>query len=207
VPAQSNSADRNSCVVHSIDDDGSVITILARDHEEVERIFAELDASLGAADDGVRHNRRELVDRVIADLVRHAVAEESTVFPRVRERVSAEGAERLVQQHAALEKTMKRLDGMSVGNPAFERLLSVLMDQVREHVADEELEIFPELRRMLSPRELIEIGAEVEAAKMLAPTRPHPRAPDRPPADKLVGPMVGVWDRLRGAVSHRHVGR
>jgi hemerythrin-like domain-containing protein len=193
--------------VHSFDNDGSVITILVRDHDEVERIFAELDASLGATDDRVRHRRRDLVDRVITDIVRHTVAEESTVFPIVRERVSADGAERLVHQHAALERTMKRLDGMSVDNPAFDRLLSVLMDQVREHAADEEVEIFPELQRMLSPRELIELGAEVETAKRFAPTRPHPLAPDRPPADKLVGPIVGVWDRVRDAVSHRGVGR
>lgn len=184
-----------------------MITILVRDHEEVERRFAELNASLGSTDDRVRHRRRDLVDRVITDLVRHATAEESTVFPRVRERVSAEGAERLVHQHAAIEKTMKRLDGMSAGNPAFDRLVAVLMDQVREHVADEELEILPELRRMLSARELIELGAEVEAAKRSAPTRPHPLAPNRPPANKLVGPIIGRWDSVRDLVRHRRVGR
>jgi hemerythrin-like domain-containing protein len=207
VPAPIQFGSRDGCAVHSSEDDGSVITILVRDHEEVERRFAELNASLGSTDDRVRHRRRDLVDRVITDLVRHATAEESTVFPRVRERVSAEGAERLVHQHAAIEKTMKRLDGMSAGNPAFDRLVAVLMDQVREHVADEELEILPELRRMLSARELIELGAEVEAAKRSAPTRPHPLAPNRPPANKLVGPIIGRWDSVRDLVRHRRVGR
>jgi hypothetical protein len=112
----------------------------------------------------------------------------------------------LVRQHAALDRTMKRLDGMSVDNPIFDRLLSVFMDQVRDHTRDEELEVFPELQRTLSPQELIELGAEVEAAKRLAPTRPHPLASHRAPADKLIGPIVGLWDRVRDVVSHRGVG-
>jgi hemerythrin-like domain-containing protein len=190
--------------VHSTGHD-SVITILARDHDEVEHLFAQLDASLGATDDRARH-RRDLVDQVIAGVVRHGFAEESTVIPRVRELVSASGAQRLVRQHAALERTMKRLDGMSVDNPAFDRLLSVFMDQVRDHTRDEELEVFPELQRMLSPEELIELGAELEAAKKFAPTRPHPLA-GRPLADRLIGPIVRLWDRVRDKVSHRGEGR
>jgi hypothetical protein len=89
-----------SRAVHSTGHD-SVIAILLRDHDEVEHLFAELDASLGATDDRARH-RRDIVDRVIAEVARHEFAEQSTVLPRVRELISANGAERLVREHAAL---------------------------------------------------------------------------------------------------------
>lgn len=37
-------------------------------------------------------------------------------------------------------------------------------------------------------RQLRELGHAVEAAKKIAPTRPHPDAPDTPPANLLIGP-------------------
>jgi hypothetical protein len=45
------------------------------------------------------------------------------------------------------------------------------------------------------------MGAKVEQVKKMAPTRPHPSAPDEPPGDKLLGPVTGLFDRLRDAVS------
>jgi hypothetical protein len=47
------------------------------------------------------------------------------------------------------------------------------------------------------------MGRKVESVKKLAPTRPHPSAPDQPPGDKLLGPIAGMFDRLRDAVSKR----
>ena len=36
-----------------------------------------------------------------------------------------------------------------------------------------------------------------------APTRPHPNAPTRPPWNKVVDPLLGVWDRVRDAATGR----
>src|SRR3954467_8832763 len=40
-------------------------------------------------------------------------------------------------------------------------------------------------------------------AKKTAPTRPHPSAPDKPPANKLLAPGGGLVDRVRHALSGR----
>jgi hypothetical protein len=50
---------------------------------------------------------------------------------------------------------------------------------------------------------LCELGEKFEKSKKLAPTRPHPSAPDRPPANKILGPGVGLIDRMRDALSGR----
>lgn len=34
-------------------------------------------------------------------------------------------------------------------------------------------------------------------------TRPHPSAPDSPPGIKVLGPVTGLLDRMRDAVSKR----
>ncbi|MGC4810695.1 hypothetical protein ACLQ29_09235 [Micromonospora sp. DT228] len=39
--------------------------------------------------------------------------------------------------------------------------------------------------------------------KKIGPTRPHPGAPDHPPANRLLAPGIGLVDRIRDALSGR----
>lgn len=178
-----------------------VIEVLMHDHREVEQMFAELEGLDNTSDNAQR--RRDLVDKVIIELVRHSVAEEAEVYPAVREKVSAEEAERAKHEHAEAEETMKKLDGLSADDPDFEAQLVLLMREVREHVKEEENEMFPHMREIFTPDELVDLGRKVERTKKLAPTRPHPSAPDEPPANKLVGPATGLLDRMRDAITRR----
>ena len=51
--------------------------------------------------------------------------------------------------------------------------------------------------------DLRELGRKVERAKKLAPTRPHPNAPDEPPWNKILAPGAGLVDRVRDALTGR----
>lgn len=180
-----------------------VIDVLTHDHREVEQMFAELERLRGTTDDVERQRRRALVDTVIIELVRHSVAEEAEVYPRVKDKVSAEEAEHAKHEHAEAEETMKRLENLDADDPAFDEQLATLMGEIREHVAEEEGTMFPHMRSIFSEAELAEMAEKVERVKKMAPTRPHPSAPDEPPGDKLLGPIAGLFDRMRDAVSGR----
>jgi hemerythrin-like domain-containing protein len=180
-----------------------VIQILTHDHREVESMFVELEALRGASDSDAARRRKDLVDQVTIELVRHSVAEEAEVYPLVRDRIDVAEAEQAKHEHAEAEETMKRLDGLDGDDPEFASALDTLMTEIREHVAEEESEMFPRLRATFSQQELLELGAKVESVKKMAPTRPHPSAPDAPPGDKILGPVTGMFDRLRDAVTHR----
>ncbi|MDQ1730555.1 MAG: hypothetical protein QOK10_714 [Pseudonocardiales bacterium] len=180
-----------------------VIDILIKDHREVERMFLELETLRGLSDDATRARRKDLVDQATIELVRHSVAEEAEVYPRVKERVSEQEAEHAKQEHAEAEQTMKRLESLQPDDPGFDQELATLMREIREHVAEEEGEMFPHMRAIFTPEELVEMGTQVDRVKRIAPTRPHPSAPDEPPGDKMLGPVAGLFDRLRDAVSHR----
>ena len=54
--------------------------------------------------------------------------------------------------------------------------------------------------------ELVELAGKVETAKRLAPTRPHPAAPNAELFHKMVGPGVGMVDRLRDKLTGRSTG-
>lgn len=186
-----------------MDEQSDVIEILSHDHREVEQMFAELDSLRGAGDEQSSSRRKDVAEQVVIELVRHAVAEEAVVYPKVKEKVSEAEAEHAKQEHAEAEATMKRLEKLNPQDPGFEAELQTLMTEIREHVAEEENEMFPHMRSIFSQQELVSMGGQVEAVKKIAPTRPHPSAPDQPPGDLMIGPVAGLFDRLRDAVSHR----
>lgn len=185
------------------DEQHSVIDILKQDHREVESMFAELERTRGETGEAAEKRRKDLVDQAIIELVRHSVAEEAEVYPRVKEKVSDSEAEHAKHEHAEAEETMNKLDKLQPSDPPYELLLDELIKEVREHVAEEEGQIFPDMQRVFTADELEKMGAKVESVKKMAPTRPHPSAPDQPPGDKLLGPVAGVFDRMRDAVSKR----
>ena len=81
---------------------------------------------------------KELVDQVTIELVRHAVAEETQVYPAVEQKVSEGEAERAKHEHAEAEQTMKRLERLDPDDASFDDELTKLMREIREHIAEEE---------------------------------------------------------------------
>lgn len=177
-----------------------VIDVLTSDHREVEALFVELESRQGTPE-----HRRQLADVVIAELVRHSVAEEAYVYPAARKALPDGDriAEHEISEHAEAERTMKELESLDPSDARFDQLLTQLTRAIRHHVREEEDGLFPRLRAAVAHEELMELAAKVEAAKKTAPTRPHPSAPDRPPANKLLGPGTGLVDRMRDALSGR----
>jgi hemerythrin superfamily protein len=179
---------------------GNVIDELVTDHREVEEFFGRIEALPSGAKD-----RRLYADQATMELVRHSVAEEMYLYPAVREHVPGGDAlaDKELQDHAQAEQLMKDLEGCPPDDPEFDRLVGMLMSEIRAHVADEEQNLFPRLRAACPPEALDELGDKVRRAKKTAPTRPHPAAPDKPPANKMLNPGAGLVDRLRDALTGR----
>ena len=77
------------------------------------------------------------------------------------------------------------------------------MAEIRQHVTEEEADLFPRLREAVPASVLAELGGKARTAKKMAPTRPHPSAPDTPPMNKVLAPGAGLVDRLRDALTRR----
>jgi hemerythrin-like domain-containing protein len=177
-----------------------VVDVLTTDHREVTALLSEIGS---ATDPEVR---RDLADTAISELVRHAVAEEMYVYPAMRKHLpdGDKAVEHDIEEHKELERTMKKLEKFSAAGPDFDAALQELVTLLADHVQDEETEQFPELRRRIPREELVELAGKVETAKKLAPTRPHPGAPNNQVFHKLVGPGVGLVDRLRDKLTGRN---
>ncbi len=185
------------------DQQQDVIDILEQDHREVEEMFSELESLRGAATDEAMSRRKDLAEQVTIELVRHSVAEEVIVYPRVESKVSAEEVEHARKEHKEAEQTMARLEKLDADDPGFDDELATLMKEIRHHIEDEEQQMFAHMRQVLDPDELRTLGTAVEAFKKVAPTRPHPNVPNTPLMRLAAGPGASLIDRLRDLASGR----
>jgi hemerythrin superfamily protein len=176
-----------------------LIDDIISDHREVEAVFNQIQA-------GSHDGKRDLVEHVITELVRHSVAEEQYLYPTVR-RVLPNGdqlADHELKEHAEAEEVMKAIEKTDAQDAKFDELVGKLIEDIRHHVQEEESDLLPKLRTACDAAELDELGEKFRTSKRMAPTRPHPLAPDHPPANKILGPGVGLIDRMRDAITGRN---
>ena len=183
-----------------------VIEVLEHDHREVEQMFSELESLRGASTEAQKSRRKELTEQVTIELVRHSVAEEVLVYPKVEDKVGAEEAEHAREEHAEAEETLQRLEKLDADDPDFDDELGELMAQIRHHIEDEEGEMLAHMRQVIDADELRKLGERVEAFKKAAPTRPHPDVPNEPLPRTAVGPAVSLLDRMRDLATGRGTG-
>ncbi|WNM32925.1 hemerythrin domain-containing protein [Streptomyces sp. Li-HN-5-11] len=175
------------------------IELLKHDHRMVEQLFRDYHA---AASDT---QRRGVVELVIRELSKHAALEEMMVYPTAK-KVLPDGAQRIdehLSEHMAVKKLLLALDKLSAGDDREGELMSQLRREVDEHVREEEGGLFTQLRAHVSQQDLDELGRLLGQAKHTAPTRPHPGAPDQPPALTAIGPVAAAYDRLRDRLQGR----
>ena len=185
------------------DQQRDVIEVLEHDHREVKEMFTELESLRGASNEEERERRKELTEQVTIELVRHSVAEEVLVYPKVENEVSEEEAEHAREEHAEAEETLQRLEKLDADDPAFDDELATLMEEIRHHIEDEEGQMFAHMRQVIDEDELRTLGKRVEAFKKVAPTRPHPNVPNEALPRAAAGPAASLFDRMRDLATGR----
>jgi hemerythrin-like domain-containing protein len=181
-------------------DQQDVVDVLTTDHHEVLELIEQIKTTTSPEE------RRDLTDTVIAELMRHSVAEEMYVYPAMQKHLpnGAESVQHDTQEHKELEQEMTKLENKDGGADDFLEAIGALEATLRDHVNDEESEQFPQLRANISHDELVKMAEQVENAKKIAPTRPHPNSPNSELFHKLAGPGVGLVDRLRDRLQGKH---
>jgi hemerythrin superfamily protein len=175
------------------------IETLEHDHRMVEQLFRDYAAAAS------EQQRKGVVDIVVRELSKHAALEELLVYPLAKQ-VLPDGGEEIdhhLREHATVKRLLAELDGMSPRDERMDGLVRQLEREVHEHVQEEEGEMLPRFRQHLDQEALDELGAALDEGKKTAPTRPHPAAPDEPPALALAGPVAAIYDRLRDRLQGR----
>ncbi len=173
------------------------IALLTQDHETMETLFQRFEKTGPRA----MKTRKQLADRIVGELSVHAAIEEQVLYPAVRENlpdVEDDVLEALEEHHVA-KLVLSEIDGMDPEHERFRAKVIVLIESVRHHVEEEEEILFPKVRRALDGEQLEQVGQALAEAKKIAPTRPHPRAPDTPPENLAAGAGAALLDKARDA--------
>jgi hemerythrin-like domain-containing protein len=146
------------------------IVLLKNDHKEIRRLFREFEQ----AGDGATKTKGRLVDRIIELLTVHTYLENEVMYPRVRELLPdlEDDVLESYEEHHVADVLVMELFGMKPDAERFDAKTTVLIENVRHHIEEEEEEWFPKVRDGLGRKTLQEIGAEMEKARKKAPKKP-----------------------------------
>lgn len=175
------------------------ITFLKNDHKTVEQLFKRFEH----AGDRAYVEKRQIVDRIIEELSQHAAVEELVFYPVTR--ATVDGVEHMalesLEEHHIVKWLLEELSDLDPSHERFDAKVTVLMENVRHHVKEEEGDYFPKVRHELGRTALGDLGEAMADAKETAPTHPHPRGADTPPGNVVTGAVTGVVDRVGDTVS------
>src|ERR1700716_1732170 len=173
------------------------LALLKKDHQTVEKLFARFE----------KKPSKETADRFVRELSIHAAVEEQLFYPALRKLAQSEQLEEAeeevleaLEEHHVAKWVLSEIEGLDEDDERFEAKCKVLIESVRHHVKEEEGSLFRFARRLFKRDQLTELGKLMQKAKKMAPTHPHPRAPDEPPGNILAGGLAAILDRGRDAV-------
>lgn len=182
--------------------------VLAKDHQEVKQMLAELaqgpTAAAGASENALLL-RKNMTQQLIIEESRHEAAEEMYFWPAVREHLPGGDAlaDEAVSQEQHAKEVLDKLDKLDATDPEFEQLIGTFSAAALEHITFEEDRVWPGLRGVLTEQAATELGDALITAKKAAPTRPHPHTPASPGVLKTAGPAVGLADKARDKMTGR----
>lgn len=128
---------------------GHWLDIIKGDHLIIQELFERALASKATA----KAKRVALLGRIKEALVRHAVEEETVLYPALRFADAAEASARLSGEHAEVKAQIYDLERTPADDPAWHGKLATLYRELEDHMRREEEEIFPAFRRGLTPEE------------------------------------------------------
>jgi hemerythrin-like domain-containing protein len=160
------------------------IVMLKDDHKIILKAFRDFENA------GDAHKTKgKLVDKIIELLTVHTYIENEVMYPRVRELVPALEDDVLesYEEHHVADVLVMELVGMKPSDERFTAKTTVLIENVRHHIEEEEDEWFPQVREALGRKVLQDLGAEMAEARKKAP-----RSPAQPSAlKKTVDAAIG----------------
>lgn len=151
-------------------DDGlDAMDLLKAQHRYVDKLFAQIQGSSGAAK---AEAFRELADMLAV----HATIEERIFYPSVRASDTEELLRESVEEHLAVKRVLADMLEADVDAEDFDAKLSLLQEQVVHHAREEEEgKLFPQLRASLDRDYLAGLAGEMIALMVELQQQGSPR--------------------------------
>jgi hemerythrin superfamily protein len=140
------------------------VALIKADHRKVEQLFREYEE----AGDRAYKTKQQLVEQITRELEVHTTIEEETYYPAVEAKARRDGKELIgeaIEEHHLVKITLAELAALSPEDEAYDAKVTVLMENVRHHVEEEEEELLPQSEEILGQGELARLGEEMAVRK------------------------------------------
>lgn len=166
------------------------------DHAEIRDCYNQWDASWVA---GKKEEAVKWYNQLVWSIARHSAAEEVILYPMYESKLGDWGKEHATlsrNEHQQVKEALEELEGLSMDNVLFPPKLRGMMEILNKHMDHEEAQELPRLVQIVFDKERIDAGKSFDRRKILAPTHPHPSAPNKPLFETLVGLLTLPFDKL-----------
>ena len=139
----------------------NALDILKQDHDKVKELFSVWDT---LSVDGARKN--EIAQTVLGELELHSRIEEDIFYPAMRARSGRDGKELVkhsVSEHHEIDDLIAELRATDPSDPDFDDKFQELMEDVEQHIDEEETEMFP--KAQILGKELEALGRQIQEEK------------------------------------------
>jgi len=142
------------------------LTLLKDDHKTLRTLLGELEKSTSRA----AKKRGTLLSKIDANLKAHSTIEEEIFYPAFKEAGQKSNDDKMyfeaLEEHrAAGDLVLPDLLRTDPASEQFSGRAKVLKELVEHHAAEEEKDMFPRAKRLLTKAELSELGQRMDVRK------------------------------------------
>jgi hypothetical protein len=138
-------------------DSNDAISILKRDHDTVKELFDQFENAKQRA------QKKKIVTKAIEELKIHAAIEEDIFYPAVRQELEADMMTEADEEHHVAKVLIGELEKMTGKEDHYDAKFTVLSENVRHHIKEEESEMLPKARKL--PIDFDALGERLMARK------------------------------------------
>jgi len=122
--------------------DKHAIALIIKDHETVKDLFDDFEKADTSA------VKKRIVDQALAELKMHDIVEKELFYPVVRQHAGKEIMNEADEEHHLVRVLIAELDNMPNQNDHRDAKFTVLAENVRHHIREEEGQILPKAREL-----------------------------------------------------------
>ena len=123
-------------------DSNDAISILKRDHDTVKELFDQFEKATQ------RPQKRKIVAQAIEELKIHAAIEEEIFYPAVRAGLEQDLMTEADEEHHVAKVLIGELEKMTGKEEHYDAKFTVLSENIRHHIKEEEGEMLPKARKL-----------------------------------------------------------
>jgi hemerythrin superfamily protein len=134
----------------------NAIDLLTEQHAEVDKLIAAIEKGKG--------DKQALFEELADKLAAHATIEEKIFYPAVKAGTTEELLHESVEEHLVIKRLLTDMMELDPDDDQFDAKLSVMKESIEHHAhKEEEKELFPKVKKLLTGEQLEALGGEMTA--------------------------------------------